>query len=203
MAAIQQIMLAQGSSGGSVTYATWNPSDKGANITLSGGNLIADGTVFAGEMVRATVAIVGKRYFECSFYPTADGTGVGVAPLGDTLGNYIGSGDGYGHYLPGNDVYQHGGIVFLGATRSVSPAVIGIAIDGLKMWVRVSGQAGFEGGGDPAAGTSPTVTMSGVTANTLRPACTPYTGTAGQITLNCGQSAFTLWTPSGGFSGVS
>ena len=23
------------------TYATWNPSDKDANITLSGGNLIA------------------------------------------------------------------------------------------------------------------------------------------------------------------
>lgn len=50
----------------SVTYATWNPSDKSANVTLSNGNLTATitaNTAFYGA--RATIGkSSGKWYWE-------------------------------------------------------------------------------------------------------------------------------------------
>ena len=49
----------------SITYATWNPSDKGTNITLSNGNLtVAKGNA-GWESVRATIGVSsGKWYWE-------------------------------------------------------------------------------------------------------------------------------------------
>lgn len=199
--ATQQMLLGQGGSG--PIYATWNPSDKAASISLSGGNLIATGTTFGGDLLRATKFITGKMYYEGSFVPNADGVGFGLAPASDSLNQWVGGANGYGHFLPSNDVYNLGGVLWAGATRSVSPVTVGIAVDGIKVWIRVTGQPGWEGGGDPAAGTSPTFTMLAGTAGTYKPCATPYTAGAGAVTLNCGQSAFALWTPSGGFAGVS
>ena len=184
-------------------YATWNPADKSGGITLSAGNRTADTPVFGGQMVRATKSISGKRYFECTFTPNGDGVGPGWASTGAGLNTYLG-GDtaGYGHYLPGNDVYNNGSVVYAGATNSTSPVTVGFALDSAtrRAWIIVQGGGGgFEGGGDPAANTAPTLTLA---AGTYFPACTPYTG-ASVITINAGQSAFTLWTPSGGYSGVS
>lgn len=54
----------------SATYATWNPSDKSTNITLSGGNLIAESTNAATDyQVRSTLAVtVGiNPYVEFTF----------------------------------------------------------------------------------------------------------------------------------------
>lgn len=53
--------------GGPVTYATWNPSDKHASVTLSGGNLVAAGSATANVngCVRSTVGkSSGKWYWE-------------------------------------------------------------------------------------------------------------------------------------------
>ena len=47
-----------------VSYSTWNPSDKHANITLSNGDMRATTTTDGGYSVRSTAAISGKRYFE-------------------------------------------------------------------------------------------------------------------------------------------
>lgn len=39
-----------------LTYATWNPSDKGAALTLSGGNLTVTKTTAGAELVRSTIS---------------------------------------------------------------------------------------------------------------------------------------------------
>lgn len=49
---------------GSKTYATWNPADKSANITLSAGNLTASSVTAAGQSARSTQSFVaGKSYY--------------------------------------------------------------------------------------------------------------------------------------------
>ena len=70
--------------GGGVTYATWNPADKGADITLSGGNLVATHTSDNAATVRANVGkSSGKWYWEITttghanqgwLFGVADGT---------------------------------------------------------------------------------------------------------------------------------
>lgn len=59
---------------------TWNPNDKGANITLSSGNLRAAKSSGAGsDMVRSSSAKVsGKWYFEVVLNATATGHVVGI-----------------------------------------------------------------------------------------------------------------------------
>lgn len=71
-----------------VTYATRNPSDKSANITLSWGNLIATNSTAAWSSVRSTIAkSSGKRYRE---YTIGAGTDwfVGIGNSSATLSNY-------------------------------------------------------------------------------------------------------------------
>lgn len=53
----------------SVTYATWNPSDKSANITLSNSDLTATGTSWATyNEVRATIGKSSEKwYWESTF----------------------------------------------------------------------------------------------------------------------------------------
>ena len=129
-----------------------------------------------------------------------DAVAAGVATSAHTLSDYLGAqASGYGLYFPTGDIYNNGGIAYNGATNSNSPITCGFAIDGLNLWARATGDSGWQGGGDPVAGTSPTLVLS---SGTYFPACTPYNGTS-SVTINAGQTAFSLWTPSGGFSGVS
>lgn len=60
---------------GTRTYATWNPSDKSANITLSGGNLIASSVTATGQSARSTVAFTTGRSYYCELKWNS-GTGV-------------------------------------------------------------------------------------------------------------------------------
>jgi hypothetical protein len=84
---------------------TWNPSDKNANITLSGGNLVASDTGSVGSTYacRATASFSsGKIYWEVTFgwltsgasartqSNTPDGN-IGVANSTETLTNAIGA----------------------------------------------------------------------------------------------------------------
>ena len=191
--------VSQPSAGGS-GYATWNPTGLPANCSLIGGTLIASSTTFGARTIRATIAMPALGYFECSFTPSGDGVGAGLATSSASGTNYLGGdANGYGHYLPSNDVYRSGGVVFNGATISTTPVTVGFAFNSStrNLWLRRPDST-WEGGGDPTAGTSPTLTLA---AGTYFPACTPSTG-ASAITLNAGASAFALWTPSGGFTGI-
>lgn len=72
-----------------VTYATRNPSDKSANITLSGGNLIATNpSITSWSSVRSTIGkSSGKRYRE---YTIGSGTDrhVGIGKSTATLASF-------------------------------------------------------------------------------------------------------------------
>lgn len=95
------------------TYATWNPADKNAGVTLSGGDLIttrASGTV-AG--VRATIGkSSGKWYFEIKCTSTSFNYDVflGLANLSASLTALPGFADanGWAIALDGGDYYHSG-----------------------------------------------------------------------------------------------
>ena len=57
---------------------TLNPSDKGSGITLSGGNLVANGA--ATNNVRATASLAtGKAYFEVTINSGAGGNALSLS----------------------------------------------------------------------------------------------------------------------------
>lgn len=68
-------------------YATMNPADKAANWTLSAGDLQADGTANAHYLVRSTIALSGKVYFEVTIPNRVAGEGrLYVGMCADTAG---------------------------------------------------------------------------------------------------------------------
>lgn len=77
-----------------VTYATRNPSDKNANITLSWGNLIATATNNSWKSVRATQGkSSGKRYWEVVTKKTSGAWNamIWVWDSGASLSTYVGA----------------------------------------------------------------------------------------------------------------
>lgn len=187
----------RGGAGGAI-YATWDTA-VGTGFTFTNGNRTVAGT--GSKVSRGNIALSGLQYFEVSYTPAGNGIGPGLATTAHTLTNYLGSAaGGYGYYLPAADVYVSAAVVYNGATDSTTPVTVGFAFDAStrKLWVRRSNGT-WEGGGDPAAGTSPTLTLA---AGTYYPACTPGT-TGGAHTINAGQAPFVLWTPSAGYGGVS
>ena len=70
-----------------MTVTTWNSSDKSANVSLSGGNLVATATTSAAGGVRGTAVVnSGKAYFETTItYSSITDNFVGVATLAKSL----------------------------------------------------------------------------------------------------------------------
>ena len=127
MGAIQQMLLAEAASVAN-TYATWNPSDKGVYITLSGGDLTYT-TTSAVQHVRSTLSKAsGKWYFEVT--PTTNGafTQIGIDNGSGNVNTSLGVGaqciayDGYGA------VFKNGITVATYASYSTGD-VIGVAFD--------------------------------------------------------------------------
>ena len=190
MGANQQLLLAKGSTV-SFTYATWNPADKGANLTLSGSNLIA--TTSGLGIVRSTIGkSTGKWYWEITIggNPGGVGTAVSTVSLAAALGNSGSSYDGfsyngaYGNTLTGSYSQYPFGATF------VAGDVIGMAFDidagTLSFYkngiLQGTGQAGFPAGTYYAA-------VGG--------------GASGEIyTANFGASTFSYSPPSGFNSGL-
>ena len=150
-----------------VAYATWNPLDKAAGITLSNGDSRADG---AGgyRSVRSTASVSGKRYFEMlhnvasvggnsSAHGVSDGTQSLNSPA------YVGSTSlSAGVWVPPGGVYTNGPTSSGIGTQPIGVTRTEWAVDSAtrKVWVRVHGGA-WVGGGDPVTGTSPTATLGG------------------------------------------
>jgi hypothetical protein len=190
--------------GGGATYAGWDATAHGGGITISGAGRVATGSGSVGVgIARGDRSIGADAYFEVSFVPNVDNVGVGVCTTAVNLGNYLGQeAAGAGYYLPSADVYIAAAAAYNGSSDATTPAVVGIAFkpSTREGWVRRADGTGWEGGGDPTTGTSPTFTMA---AGTYYPACTPYTAGNGECTINAGQDPFVLWTPSGGFAGIT
>jgi hypothetical protein len=87
---------------GSSTPVTWNPSDKVANIVLSGGNLTGTATAAVNGGARATIPGSSGRYFEVTFstLPT-NNNGFGLVSAAQSLTAYPGNPNGIGIFSSG------------------------------------------------------------------------------------------------------
>lgn len=117
------------------TYATWNPSDKSANITLSGGNLIAQSTSAASDyQVRSTIGkSSGKWYWECTFVrgglPTDPFFVIGgISGGSESVNNYTGFTNGCCITTDGN-TYQNASQTVTGWGAWTDGQVAGFAWD--------------------------------------------------------------------------
>lgn len=86
-----------------LVFATWNPSDKAANLALSGGNLTVTQSTAQWDTLRSTIAkSSGKWYWEITCVSGFSGTSVmtGIADATTGLANHFladGTGTAYGY----------------------------------------------------------------------------------------------------------
>lgn len=136
MSGIMQMLLASGGGVPAGTYATWNPSDKASNVTLSNGNLTyakATGAPPYG-LVRATVGkTTGKWYWEITLQTSGEILEVGLAtsaPLVETqdLGANIAITTAFSYFPYNGNVYTNAGVVATW-TAAIAGDVMGVAVD--------------------------------------------------------------------------
>ncbi|GAB3755216.1 SPRY domain-containing protein [Lysobacter olei] len=184
MSAIQQILAAlqAASSGGAAV--TWNPSDKGGNITLSSGNLTATKVTADGyQSVRATAGRdathAGGYYFEVQL-SSAGGTapyatiGIGTSASPNVASEYVGqTATSYSYYQEtGTKITNATGTAY-GASYTTGD-VIGVLVKNGKVYFRKNGT--WQNSGDPTAETG--FAFSGLTG-TVYPVFSPYRASGG------------------------
>lgn len=153
---------------------TWNPADKASGITLSEGDLLAsNNSGITQALVRATGPITNslKAYFEVGGEGTFSAGGnfaVGLAQAAGPLTQWLGqNAQSWGYWASGSKFHNNSGTAF--GAGYTNGAIIGIARNGAKMWWSLNGT--WQGGGDPAADTSPAYSnLSG----DVYPAATPW-----------------------------
>jgi hypothetical protein len=176
---------------GASTFTTWSTTDKGSNVTLSGGNLAASFAAAANIMVRAGVSVsLGKYYWEVTIGTAgANAPIVGIARSSATLSGYLGSdGNGWGYQTNGNKVAGAVGTAY-GATFTTGD-IIGVLLD------LDAGTLSFT-----KNGTSQGIAFSGL-AGALFPAASGDGVTLVTVTANFGATAFSHAAPAGYVSGV-
>jgi len=181
-----------------MAIATWNPSDIGANLTLSNGNLtVTRDSAGAWRSVRSTLSkSSGKWYWEITADVTTGDMLVGVGTSSFSLTNYCGSdANSYGWYGSGSK-YNNGGSTAYAPTYNTNGTVIGLALDldNGKIWWSKNGV--FTG--DPVAGTGEA--FSGL-SGAFFAAVSLYT-TSQAFTANFGASAFSYSAPAGFTAGL-
>jgi hypothetical protein len=142
---------------------TWDPSNKGSAITLSGGNLIATQTSNGGTnfSVRSTTShSTGKYYFEISVLEQSGGCsipiGFGTASANVTSSGYqLGIGDNFSVGFAGDGAvyYQMNGSY--AAVDSFNPTATGVAIDAgaQSIWIYNGTRWNGSGTANPATNT--------------------------------------------------
>lgn len=179
----------------------WNPLDKAADLTLSDGNRTATSPVngAAYQKVRAIEArSSGKWYFEVQGSPhpdTYDNGRIGLDPPTAPIASAVGASSG-SFAIQTNGYRQNEGASVDGQTSPLpgtNVVMVAWDADAGHLWYGVSGVWGF--GGDPAAGTSPSV--SGV-FGPLLPAANLVDGVEATFTIST-LPAHTSYDPPGGF----
>lgn len=189
---------------------TWNPSDKTANCTLTGGNLIATSAAAGTNGARAVdKQITGKFYWEYTYNVNAGAsTGSGcMAPWaiitqGFTTGSTAIGTFGLTHV---GTVYVDGSPTLGGFGTIANGTVVCIAVDAdaRLVWFRL----GAAGNWNTVASSNPAAGVGGVAISLGRgvplfPACV-LAGNAEQITANFGDSAFVGAVPAGFTAGFT
>lgn len=177
-----------------VTYATWNPSDKGTGITLSNGNLTAAANTTGWHGVRSTISKTsGKWYWEITVNATAEHMN-GIANSSVTLdrvsGNFADetSGNVYLYWTDGNKTSGGSSAPAYGAAYA-SGDVIGVAMDmdgGTITFYKNNSSQGQA--------------FSGITGT--RYAFFGSGSSSASVTANFGASAFAYAVPSGFNAGL-
>lgn len=183
------------------TFATWNPSDKAASITLSGSDLIATFSVANGwGGVRSTIGkSTGKWYWEYTI-TVADVNTImdhAVAQSGANLTINLRDQTTSWSFFGLNGNKSNNSYIAYGSGQSQGDVVsIAIDMDAGKIWWGVNGT--WQASGDPGAGTNEAFSnLSG----------TIYAAWASDIldnaaTANFGASAFAHSVPSGFNAGL-
>jgi hypothetical protein len=180
---------------------TWNPSDKGAGVTLSNGDLTATFPDIGDQSVRSTTArTTGKWYFECTSDWTQVGTNSaqripGIMTATANLDSWAGSDtQGYGirYHIGSADwlILFNGGSTVIGGS-AVDGDVLGICLD-LDNNFLYATHNGVALLGDPSALTG----GQAIATDTWYAANSGGNGTP-SITGNFGATAFAFGPPTG------
>ncbi len=179
MTAAQQIMMAMKPA---IAYATWNPLDKGAAVSLSGGNLTLTTTSTVG-LGRSTLSKAsGKHYWE-NLIVTAGG-GVGIATGSESISNFPGATSASWGYLYTGAIYNAGAPVTTVAAFTVGD-VIGFALDA--------------GGNTLGIYKNNTLVYTATLSSNTWFACAGDAGSASAVTANFGASP-QAYSPPAGFN---
>jgi hypothetical protein len=132
---VQSLLMDYGASAVNTPYGssvTWNPSDKSANITLSGSNLVSTLANGTEGMVRATAqAPAGVCVFEVTAGANSNtaitaGVGTVAAPVGGFPGDGTTS---YGYSFQTGNLLYNAGNAQTGGVALSNGQVLGIIID--------------------------------------------------------------------------
>lgn len=210
---LRRLMMAGGGSPPVGNSSTWDPAVLSTGASLVSGNLrlqASAGTNFSNT--RSQKAILDLAYLSCviGFVSGGDNGGCGIADAAidfTTATRWVGDGtDSIGVWGPVGVVYVNG--VSAGSVGAIASGVsieFAIRLTSRRVWVRRSGGS-WVGGGDPAADTTPTVTLSGsadlhMAASLSRPAATSsryaQLGNNSAATTGTAPSGFTKanWAP--------
>lgn len=182
----------------SITYTTWNPEDKAANVILSNGNLTVTCPATWDSVRSIASRTTGKCYFEITINKY-DHIMSGVATSDANLTSYLGSdiyGLGWmaaGSFYVGS-IFTANGKACLALTNG-DVVCIALDLDAGKLWFGKNGV--WIGSGDPVAGTDWTFSFTG--GLELFAACSVQSGGG---TANFGASSFSHTVPNGFNSGL-
>lgn len=183
------------SSGPAETDVTWNPSDKGSNVSLTNTNHSAASSSSAFSAVRATVGkSSGKYYFEIVF-PASSSTRGGIADSTFVVAsNYLG-GAAKSAGQNGSQNNNDGFTLSQSGTLGIADLdVMGFAVDMNGGYCYISKNNVWQYSSDPVAGTNPWI--SGLSGNTIFPACSVY-NVGYTYTLRTLAASFTGTLPTG------
>jgi len=179
---------------------TWNPSDKSANITLSGGNLVAQGTNGSDGGVRATISLTsGKAYFEVTWLSATGGVdaGCGIATSAAVLSSMGSTALGIALVYQSGAIYVNGTNTGINIGTNTAPLCIAVDLVNSRIWFRIGG-----GNWNNSGTANPATNAGGINISALFPTNAAYAAVTTQnstntYTANFGASAFTQTVPSG------
>lgn len=179
-----------------VVYATWNPADKSAGITLTNGNLTEEGS--DGGSVRSTLGkSSGKWYWEIRFPDISNcEKTVGIANGSHDLSQACGdTADSWCYYGVTGDKRTNASDDSYGSLYGSTfgfTNTIGVALDMDNGKVFFAKNNVWQGSGNPVTGANPA--FSGLTGTIY--ACIG-SGLNGKATANFGATSFVYTPPSG------
>ena len=186
------------------TPTTWNPDDKGSNVTLSNGNLTMVSTGSDGRGVRSVASVTSGKYYWENIIDVDSNSAVGIMTSAANVDRYPGfDTNGIGYWSDHRITF--GSLFDLGFDTYTTSDIISVAIDmGTgKIWFAKNGV--WQGSGDPANGTNAVQDLNGSISlltelspnNIFVGAGRAATGGSNTITANFGATAFVHTVPAG------